>query len=452
VAWLSGTSIAGIVLAAGLWRLRRVAAHAIPVSDARWREAAADIAAGFGIRQPLRLLQTAHPALLMTWGLRRPTIILPASAATWDGDRIRVVLAHELAHVRRRDWAIQILAASLRAALWFNPIVWVACRRLRHESEHACDDAVLGAGVAGTAYAAQLLDLARAFSAHAHAWSPALPVARPSGLERRICAMLNGSLNRHPLTAPARLTIAAALLALTVGAAGIALFAQSFATLTGTISDPSGAALPGVVLSATNTGTEARTTVRSARSGVFEFALPPGDYVLEASVAGFKNYRATLMLDGSLVERNIAMEIGTLEETISVTEAPTPAPPPDPERQAQLEARLARRAAQTCTPVDTPAGERPIGGNIRPPVKFRDVRPIYPASEQGGKPGGKVGLLARIGTDGAVRDVTVTSSATPAFDAAAIDAVKQWLFDETLLNCVPVEVTMTVSVTFAPTR
>ena len=88
--------------------------------------------------------------MLVTWGAFFPVILLPAGAGAWHGDRIRIVLAHELAHLARRDWLIQLLAETGRAVNWFNPLYWVACARLRRESEYACDDIVLDLGNSST--------------------------------------------------------------------------------------------------------------------------------------------------------------------------------------------------------------------------------------------------------------------------------------------------------------
>jgi TonB family protein len=92
----------------------------------------------------------------------------------------------------------------LRCAWWFNPLVWIACARLRQESEQACDDEVLIGGVEGPAYAAELLELARALKPAPALYSPAAAIARTSGLERRIRAMLNAGVtrNRGTLTLP----------------------------------------------------------------------------------------------------------------------------------------------------------------------------------------------------------------------------------------------------------
>jgi len=82
------------------------------------------------------------------------------------------------------------------------------------------------------------------------------------------------------------------------------------------------------------------------------------------------------------------------------------------------------------------------GGNLRPPRKIKDVAPGYPGAD------GNVQLLATIGTDGSVADVQVTKADRPELAPAAIEAVRQWDFTPTMLNCSPIEVQMNVSITF----
>ena len=123
---------------------------------APWRDVADDVARQYGLRTPVVLLQSDHPTLLVTWGLLRPKIILPAAAREWAADRMRVVLCHELAHIRRGDWAAQMTAELLRSIYWFNPLMWIASTRLRRESEQACDDEVLNLGIDGPEYAGHL--------------------------------------------------------------------------------------------------------------------------------------------------------------------------------------------------------------------------------------------------------------------------------------------------------
>jgi bla regulator protein blaR1 len=101
----------------------------------------------------------------LTCGVLRPLILLPESARDWDDLRLRTVLVHEWAHVRRHDCASRYLAQAARALLWWNPLAWMVSDRLNREQELACDDAVLASGVTADAYATVLLDVAREGSA-----------------------------------------------------------------------------------------------------------------------------------------------------------------------------------------------------------------------------------------------------------------------------------------------
>jgi protein TonB len=88
-----------------------------------------------------------------------------------------------------------------------------------------------------------------------------------------------------------------------------------------------------------------------------------------------------------------------------------------------------------------------VGGDIKEPKKIKDVRPVYPQIAQTAKVQGVVIIEATIGKDGSVKDAKILRSVA-LLDQAALDAVKQWKFSPTLLNGVPVEVLMTVTVNF----
>src|SRR5688572_6678220 len=106
--WLAGTIAALSILLTGLLRLAWVATHARRITDGRWFDLAQEIARGYGLRRPVVLLQSSHPSLLVTWGLAKPKVILPSAADAWTDERARVVLSHELAHIRRGDWIVQL--------------------------------------------------------------------------------------------------------------------------------------------------------------------------------------------------------------------------------------------------------------------------------------------------------------------------------------------------------
>ena len=439
--WIAGVvlNLAGLLI--GFWRLQRTAARATIVRDGPWVDTVRQLSEHFGLRAPVTLLQSDRPALLVTWGVLAPKVMLPIDAASWDVERIRVVLAHELAHVRRHDWVIQIASEVVRITNWFNPLVWLAAARLRLESERACDDAVVNLGVSGREYALHLLELARQFGRARDIYPAVAIVPRPSSLERRVKAMLNVHLNRGPVSRATRLAVLALLLAVAIP---IALFAQArFSTLSGSVMDPSGGLLPGVTVVAVDTARDARHEVKTNRAGQFEIiGLPDGPLVLEATLPGFQKFQQKLTLDGLDVNRNITLRVGSLQETVTVSRSAGSVSPsfearPVAPSPAACSASAAGRGA-------APTGTLRIGGQIRQPTKTRHVNPVFP---EGSSPGVVI-LEAVIGPDGFVTDAKVLRSPAPALAQAAESAVRQWEFTPTLLNCVPVPVIMTVTVDF----
>ncbi len=136
----------------------------------------------------------------MVWGIFRPVILLPIGADNWQTERLRAVLFHELAHIKRRDWVMQMIAQVVCAVYWFNPLVWFAARWMRIEAEQACDDQVLNAGYQPTDYAEHLLDVVRNVKVASFASRAAVAMVRPSKIEGRLRTVLTQNLNRHPIT------------------------------------------------------------------------------------------------------------------------------------------------------------------------------------------------------------------------------------------------------------
>ena len=428
VLWLVGFVAVGMALLVSVVRLRGIVARATPIVDRRWAHAVSEVSAAYALPRPVTVLETASPDLLATWGFLRPCVLVPPHARDWSADRIHVVLCHELAHVRRRDWAIHMCAEFLRAALWFNPLIWIACRRLRREGEQACDDEVLARGVEAREYAAQLLALAR-LCRRPDAWLPATPMATASTLERRIAAMLNSRLDRRAPTRRAFAVTSALVLAATLSAAAFGAGQSGPATLTGAVYDSTGGVLPGVAVTFTDASGTASHAMTNA-AGRFQFVnVPPGTYTMEATLQGFRTLRTEFELQKAPDwDRAITLQVGVVSESINVTASRMPAQAPD-----------------------EPVAAKPlrVGGNIRVPLKVVDVRPVYPPAMRAAGREGVVPIEAIIGNDGTVSSVRVLSAQVhPDFAIAAVDAVRQWRFRPTLLNGAPVEVVMTVSVTF----
>ena len=431
VAWLAGVLVFAGMLFAGLVRVSRLAARASRVEDRRWLEIRDAVADRYGLTRRIVISRTRSADLLATFGVLQPQVLLPYHAYDWPLDRVHVVLCHELAHIRRHDWLVQLGAETLRAILWFNPLVWMVCTRLRRESEQACDDEVLGVGVRGPEYAAHLLDLARQCRRPGFPWASAVPMAHPSTLERRIAAMLNPRLDRQVPSRRAMAALAVVLLLVTLPVASLRAGQAGPAPLSGTIYDVTGGVMPGVEVALVDAN-QNKWVATSNASGRFELlSVGPGKYVLEAMLPGFRSLRQEFELRNPPDwHRAVTLQVGELKETVIIRESRATGP----KQQA---------------PFGTQAQPLRVGGNIRVPRKSVHVPPVYPAAMREAGLTGVVPVEAIIGRDGSVSSVRVLSAQVhPDFAIAAVDAVRQWRFTPTLLNGVPVEVVMTVSVRF----
>jgi TonB family protein len=425
-------------------RVRRIAAAGRVVDDARWCRALEQARRDAGLARPIRMVVAPGGLLLATWGWRRPRILIPACALGWSDERVRTVLAHELAHVTRHDWLIQSIAETLRALLWWNPLAWLACRALRHDSELACDDAVLRGGVGPTAYADELLQIARIVAPAGRPASVVMGMARTSTLERRIVAMLNPRLDRRVPTRRTLAALAAAVAVLLLPVALVRAAQSARQVLEGIVYDTTGAVLPGVAVtldpgpakwppSDGSAPTRRPVEVTTDASGRFRIdGVEPGSHVIQVELPGFRALRQPIELRNDRDwNRAVTLQVGDLRETVSVS----------------------RKRPASLTPIgDAASGPTPVrvGGNIRAPRKTLNVPPEYPTRMVEAGLEGKVSVEAVVGIDGRVaRARAMTVEAHPDLAQAAVDAVRQWRFEPTLLNGGPVEVVMTVTVNFS---
>ena len=204
-AWAAGAALFLAQLASVLWRLRRVRRTSIPLPGLR--AGVRSLAADAGVRRAVEVVAHEEAQLPFTFGVRRPVIVLPADADGWHEDDLRRALVHELEHVRRGDWGMQMAARFACVSWWFHPLAWAAWRRLGLEAERACDDAVV-AREESMNYAEQLVMLARRLSASGP--QAVLGMANRSDLSARVSALLDEGQRRGRAGLP---TLAAALAA-----------------------------------------------------------------------------------------------------------------------------------------------------------------------------------------------------------------------------------------------
>ena len=189
--WVVGAIAFLIPVLSVLWRLSMIRRTGLPLA---WRrDEITRLAEAHGVRGPVELLEHEGVPGPMTFGISRPVIVLPLDAREWDEAELRRALVHELEHIKRGDWIMQIIARVVAAAYWFHPLVWTAWRRLCLEAERSCDDAVV-TSEERTDYAEQLVLLAQRMSATPV--RPMLGMANRSDLSTRVTAVLDDRLHR----------------------------------------------------------------------------------------------------------------------------------------------------------------------------------------------------------------------------------------------------------------
>lgn len=188
--YVGGVFMVGGRLLAGLWTLRRWTRGASEVEAPEWRAA---LARAGGDSLGIRLLACEEAGSPLSWGFRRPVILL-------DPDTLRTpeeadsILAHEVAHVARRDWPSLILSRLAVALFWFNPLVWRLDREVAQQAEEAADSDA-AARVEPARYAQTLLDWAR-LNGRSVLPANAIAAGEP-GLSRRVKAILDGRVARR---------------------------------------------------------------------------------------------------------------------------------------------------------------------------------------------------------------------------------------------------------------
>src|SRR3954468_20062235 len=198
------------------WDLRRFMSTPTVVGDRNWIRVFSECRRTIGVSRSVTLLKSRERNVPMAFGTRHPAIVVPAVAETWDEDRRRAVLLHELAHVARFDCFTHSVALAACAVYWFHPGVWLIARRVRIERELACDDRVINAGAEPRDYASHLLEIAYSLGGRR---APALAVcmARPRQLEGRMLAALDRARNRRLPSTRIRIAGAALVVAVVAG-------------------------------------------------------------------------------------------------------------------------------------------------------------------------------------------------------------------------------------------
>ncbi len=453
----------------GLFGLRRLRGASQP-PDAAVEDFG--LQATLGTNADLRYLRNHGQPV--TFGLRRPIVLLPDTLRA-HGCHLRcAVLCHELLHVRRRDWAWLLAEEALRALLWFHPAVWWLISRIQLAREEVVDDLVVRitgrrrtymealmafadqtplAPVAAFARRRQLFRRMMLISKEnemsirrlvfwsvvaALVMSGAVPYAvrafpltqagpdavvraQPGPLESHASPIspdnpvprrLVGAMPPYPAAIASDGLHGVVTLVITLDASGHV--AELRWRLTGTRFDQR-------PIDATRALAAINTLGRAATDAVRQWVYDPpaaAPITFGANIAFAPDAEPLLVAHGFPVLTPAPQ---------SATVSPPPSPPPPPPGWAQDAIR--------------------ISGDMKPPTKIKDAKAVYPPEAKAEKVQGVVVLEARIGADGKVSNTRVLRS-SPLLDQAAIDAVMQWEFIPALLNGVPHPVLVTITVNF----
>ena len=487
-------------LGLGLWRiqlLRRLGETAAGPEYADLQETigtSAELRYVAGLGQPI------------TFGFRVPLVLLPESLRRMNEPTRRAVVAHELWHVRRRDWIFMIGEETLRAAFWFHPAMWLLLSRIQVAREETVDElAVLTTG-SRRAY----LDALLAF-ANARPLFGTTAFARRRHLLHRMLVV-----SKESVMSSKRLVISCGIFAvLVVGAASSAVaafplalqqpppppppprdremvfvpasetemqdairrdprnpqhyralanhyvkagdFDRAIATLESlALTDASNPQYPHLIavfywekaFRDTTLSREQKVTYLHAGIAASDRALALSPDYAEAMT--YKNILLRILATHTTdpaEQRRLTQEADTLRNRAIELIKQRPAATVDTMRRADGAPPPPPPPPPPPGPVD---GTMPIrvGGNVAPPAKIRDVKPEYPPEARAAGVSGLVILEAVIDANGNVRDARVLKS-VPLLDQAALDAVRQWQFTPTRLNNTFVPVIMTVTLNFS---
>ena len=219
--WLAGVVLSLAPLTAGYARICWIAKRATSVSHPECTRSLDDLKARLRLRASPQLLKTDQVVVPIVFGCWRKRVILPADCEEWPVLTKRSVLAHELAHLKRRDLEAQMFASVVASLWWFQPLLALTRKRMAQDSELACDLLVLQCGVRASDYASDLVRIAQGFQGSQLA-SPAVTgtgaigtaaigMLRSGNLETRIRALLKfpspQSSRRIPLLCATLLTM-----------------------------------------------------------------------------------------------------------------------------------------------------------------------------------------------------------------------------------------------------
>ncbi|MBA3562622.1 MAG: TonB family protein [Gammaproteobacteria bacterium] len=160
LAWLAGVIVLSWRLARDWAEVRALVRSCTQPLPPFWRETAERLQIAFGIRRPVRVLESALVHVPMVIGWLKPVILIPPAALLGlTAKQLELLVAHELAHIRRLDYAVNLFQVAVETLLFYHPVVRWMSARIREERELCCDDLVVAKSGEKLAYARALAEM-----------------------------------------------------------------------------------------------------------------------------------------------------------------------------------------------------------------------------------------------------------------------------------------------------
>ena len=168
LAWMIGVVSFLIRMLGGWWWIHRLHREARATLPSVWTETATRLVETLGLSRRVHIVDTSNVDTPTVIGWMTPVILLPVAAlAGLSASQVEAILAHELAHIRRHDFLVNLLQTLAETMLFYHPAVWWLSARIRVEREHCCDEVALSVCGDALSYAEALVELERWRRGHA---------------------------------------------------------------------------------------------------------------------------------------------------------------------------------------------------------------------------------------------------------------------------------------------
>jgi TonB family protein len=406
----------------------------------------------------------------VTFGLIRPVVLLPDSLRTQPLEIQRAVVGHELIHVKRRDWGWLLVEEIALSVLWFHPAAWWVASRIQLAREEVVDDFTVLLTGRRKSYVEALLAFSDPLSV-----VPTAAFARRRHLLRRIALI-----SREDSMSSRRIIASCAAMALVVplGTWGAVSAFPLHATgvqanqvaagpgplerrarsvtpenpvprrihyeqplLPDIAKNASAKVLVKLTLDSAGTVAEARATAISVKGAAFYVDFTGEDFARRVSGTA-KVWSSDPAVADTVRETVLAL----VDSAVTSVKQWRYDPPAEAPLTFSISIRYGDEPEQMAFSPKEDTALR-VGGEIKAPLKIKDVRPLYPPDALAAGIEGTVILEIKLDTQGRVAEAHVIKS-IPALDQAALDAVRQWEFQPPLLNGQPTAVMMTTTISF----